>query len=443
MHAFAHVTGGGLALNLARVLPPHADAVLDRAHLAARSPCSACSPSRAVSRPQEMERVFNMGVGMVAVVGAHDADPALSLLASRGVPAWLAGEITAGAGAARLPAGIPPDSGPRSRLRPAQLRGRYRQLAACDRQRSRRRSIRPRAHPDASARPPRPLTTAAAAGSAAYAADRPRRRGRPRGRPSSRSSSSVDVLVKVVRRGRRQDRLYRSRRHRRLRRSRLRRLRRPRPRPRRPRSSGSRSPRTRLIVRILLFRADTKLSPQLVKIHASAAVLKLAGNLHLLGLGSAAPHWLDPLERTGARSGPLVTALIVCPQRADACGLSRTAKQPAASPPLGAQRARSSVHSTTVPGLGGWRLRPLRTGRDQLPRWAGESDVRGLVPPRPATSSPAAKPDAAQTADLGHPALGQPVGGDRRAARPLRRRSPGSSSWCRRSAPPWPWHARS
>src|SRR5580692_11994490 len=99
-----------------------------------------------------------------------------------------------------------------------------------------------------------------------------------------------------------------------------------------------------MIVRILLFRADTKLSPQLVKIHASAAVLELAGNLYLLGLGSAAPHWLDPLERTGARSGPHVTALIVCPQRADACGLSRTAERPAASPPLGAQRARSAVH---------------------------------------------------------------------------------------------------
>ena len=51
---------------------------------------------------EEMERVFNMGVGMAAVVGAHDADPALSLLASRGVPAWLAGEITEGAGVTRL-----------------------------------------------------------------------------------------------------------------------------------------------------------------------------------------------------------------------------------------------------------------------------------------------------------------------------------------------------
>jgi phosphoribosylformylglycinamidine cyclo-ligase len=51
---------------------------------------------------EEMERVFNMGVGMAAVVGARDAETALGLLASRDVPAWLVGEITAGAGAARL-----------------------------------------------------------------------------------------------------------------------------------------------------------------------------------------------------------------------------------------------------------------------------------------------------------------------------------------------------
>src|SRR5580692_6205076 len=158
-----------------------------------------------------------------------------------------------------------------------------------------------------------------------------------------------------------------------------------------------------MIVRILLFRADTKLSPQLVKIHASAAVLELAGNLYLLGLGSAAPHWLDPLERTGARSGPLVTALIVRPQRADACGLSRTAERPAASPPLRAQRARSSVHRqrylvwavgasghcgravtsypgglrNRVPGASRHRARPHRhLSPSQMPRKRPTSDIR-------------------------------------------------------------------
>ena len=49
-----------------------------------------------------MERVFNMGVGMVAVVGADDAAAAISLLGSRAVPTWLLGEITEGMGTVRL-----------------------------------------------------------------------------------------------------------------------------------------------------------------------------------------------------------------------------------------------------------------------------------------------------------------------------------------------------
>jgi phosphoribosylformylglycinamidine cyclo-ligase len=101
VHAFAHVTGGGLALNLARVLPPHADAVLDRATWSPQPIFGLLAEQGSVA-DEEMERVFNMGVGMVAVVGAHDAGAAVSLLASRGVPAWLIGEITGGAGAVRL-----------------------------------------------------------------------------------------------------------------------------------------------------------------------------------------------------------------------------------------------------------------------------------------------------------------------------------------------------
>jgi phosphoribosylformylglycinamidine cyclo-ligase len=101
VHAFAHVTGGGLALNLARVLPRRADAVLERATWTP-PPVFGLLAGHGGIAAAELERVFNMGVGMVAVVGAHDADLALSLLASRGVPAWLAGEITEGAGAVRL-----------------------------------------------------------------------------------------------------------------------------------------------------------------------------------------------------------------------------------------------------------------------------------------------------------------------------------------------------
>jgi phosphoribosylformylglycinamidine cyclo-ligase len=101
VRAFAHVTGGGLAANLARVLPPDVDAVLDR-----RSwqplPIFSLLAERGNVAPEEMERVFNMGVGMVAVVAREDCDHALQLLAERGLPAWLVGEITPGSGQAQL-----------------------------------------------------------------------------------------------------------------------------------------------------------------------------------------------------------------------------------------------------------------------------------------------------------------------------------------------------
>lgn len=101
VRAFAHVTGGGLAANLARVLPPGADAVLDRATWQP-APVFGLLASRGRVAAEEMERVFNMGVGMTAVVAPPDADRALRLLAERGLPAWVIGEITPGSASARL-----------------------------------------------------------------------------------------------------------------------------------------------------------------------------------------------------------------------------------------------------------------------------------------------------------------------------------------------------
>ncbi len=101
VHAFAHVTGGGLAANMARVLPPDADAVLDRATWSPQPVFGLLARLGSVDT-DEMEHVFNMGVGMTAVVAAADADAAISLLAERGVPAWSLGRIVSGGGAARL-----------------------------------------------------------------------------------------------------------------------------------------------------------------------------------------------------------------------------------------------------------------------------------------------------------------------------------------------------
>ncbi|HEY3732390.1 MAG TPA: phosphoribosylformylglycinamidine cyclo-ligase [Streptosporangiaceae bacterium] len=93
VHAYAHVTGGGLAANLARVLPPGTTAVLDRGTWRPPAVFGLLAERGRVSQG-EMERVFNMGVGMVAVVAADAADQSVDLLAALGVPAWQAGEIT-------------------------------------------------------------------------------------------------------------------------------------------------------------------------------------------------------------------------------------------------------------------------------------------------------------------------------------------------------------
>jgi phosphoribosylformylglycinamidine cyclo-ligase len=101
VRAFAHVTGGGLAANLARVLPAGLDARLDRGSWQP-GPVFSLLAERGRVPAAEMERVFNMGVGMVAIVAPADGDRAVRMLTERRVPAWIAGEISAGAGNAEL-----------------------------------------------------------------------------------------------------------------------------------------------------------------------------------------------------------------------------------------------------------------------------------------------------------------------------------------------------
>jgi phosphoribosylformylglycinamidine cyclo-ligase len=101
IHAFCHVTGGGLAANLARVLPPDEDAVLQRKTWTPPPIFQLIGELGGVSRP-ELEKTLNMGVGMVAVVAPDDADAVIARLAERGLPAWELGEIVEGHGVAAL-----------------------------------------------------------------------------------------------------------------------------------------------------------------------------------------------------------------------------------------------------------------------------------------------------------------------------------------------------
>ncbi|GGV16928.1 phosphoribosylformylglycinamidine cyclo-ligase [Actinomadura cremea] len=92
VHAFAHITGGGLAANLARSLPADVDAVVDRGSWEI-PPLFRVLQTHGDVPQAEMDKTFNLGVGMAAVVAPDAADAALRLLAERGVPAWILGEI--------------------------------------------------------------------------------------------------------------------------------------------------------------------------------------------------------------------------------------------------------------------------------------------------------------------------------------------------------------
>jgi phosphoribosylformylglycinamidine cyclo-ligase len=95
VHAVAHVTGGGLEGNLPRVLPDGARAVVDRSTWAVPRIFEEIRRLGPVS-DGEMARVFNLGVGMVLVVGGGTADAALSALRASGVDAGPIGRVEAG-----------------------------------------------------------------------------------------------------------------------------------------------------------------------------------------------------------------------------------------------------------------------------------------------------------------------------------------------------------
>jgi phosphoribosylformylglycinamidine cyclo-ligase len=101
VRAFAHITGGGLAANLARALPSTLDAELRRDTWTPPAVFSVLQ-SRARIHRAEMEKTFNMGAGMAAIVAPDAVADALRLLAERDLPAWELGTITRGGGNVRL-----------------------------------------------------------------------------------------------------------------------------------------------------------------------------------------------------------------------------------------------------------------------------------------------------------------------------------------------------
>jgi phosphoribosylformylglycinamidine cyclo-ligase len=103
IRGLAHITGGGLVDNLPRVLPKNCDAVIETKSWPVPRIFKILQDNGRVSSA-EMYQVFNMGIGMVAIVAERDAKRALSILSasrtdsSRGERARRIGRIERGRG---------------------------------------------------------------------------------------------------------------------------------------------------------------------------------------------------------------------------------------------------------------------------------------------------------------------------------------------------------
>jgi phosphoribosylformylglycinamidine cyclo-ligase len=96
IRGLAHITGGGLIDNIPRVLPKNCDAVIDMCRWHVPEIFNFIGKSGKIDR-EEMYQVFNMGIGMVAIVAERDAERATSMLHAKRI-----GRVEHGAGKTRL-----------------------------------------------------------------------------------------------------------------------------------------------------------------------------------------------------------------------------------------------------------------------------------------------------------------------------------------------------
>ncbi len=94
VRTFCHVTGGGLAGNMERIIPEGLVAEMNRATWTPGQIFRTIADLGKVPR-EEMEKTFNMGVGMVAIVSPEDRDRALAMLTARHIDAWELGTVRA------------------------------------------------------------------------------------------------------------------------------------------------------------------------------------------------------------------------------------------------------------------------------------------------------------------------------------------------------------
>jgi len=93
VHSLSHVTGGGIAANLARVLPRGAWVELDRG-LWSPAPVFRTLSSVAGTSLESAEGTWNLGIGFFAVVAAEAADAAIAALEADEIATWVAGTVS-------------------------------------------------------------------------------------------------------------------------------------------------------------------------------------------------------------------------------------------------------------------------------------------------------------------------------------------------------------
>ena len=95
VHGIAHITGGGLHENLSRILPEGVRAVIHRDSWP-RPPIFPWIERVGGVEPDEMDRVFNQGLGLVLVLSSYYAESVQHQLADAGYESWTIGRIEKG-----------------------------------------------------------------------------------------------------------------------------------------------------------------------------------------------------------------------------------------------------------------------------------------------------------------------------------------------------------
>jgi phosphoribosylformylglycinamidine cyclo-ligase len=95
VHGIAHITGGGLQENLARILPAGVGVAIQRGSWPV-PPVFRWLQALGDVEEEEMARVFNLGIGMVLVVSPYYAESIQQQLATTGLASWLLGTARAG-----------------------------------------------------------------------------------------------------------------------------------------------------------------------------------------------------------------------------------------------------------------------------------------------------------------------------------------------------------